>query len=212
MDRPRAQFPLNKPLADSLGWRRHGTHYLYLSTWYDLRQDEITLPGGERTTFTFVEHPGFASVVPVTADGRIVLIRSFRYTVDQWVWEVPAGGFGNQPGRSPAEVVRAELAEETGYAIRGELRHVASYFHGIGNSHTRAHVFLATGVEPAGPQALDDTEQIEIHPLPIARALDLVRTGEMEDGASSFALLLCEPYLRGWTDGRDGSDRQRDGP
>lgn len=183
--------PDDKPLGRSLGWRLHTTRYLYRSQWFDLRQDAITLPSGAPATFTYVEHPGFVTVVPLTTTGEIVLIRSYRYTVDDWAWELPAGGFGNKQGQSPAEVARAELLEETGCRITGELIPVARYYNGIGNTNTAAEIFLATGVELGGPQALDETEQIEVHPLPARQALALARSGAMTDGASALALLLC---------------------
>lgn len=184
-----------KPLGRSLGWRLHATRYLYRSQWFDLRQDELSLPSGAPATFTYVEHPGFVTVVPLTAAGEIIMIRSYRYTVDDWAWELPAGGFGNKQGQSPAEVAREELLEETGYRISGELIPVARYYNGIGNTHTEAEIFLATGVELGGPQALDETEQIEVHPLPARQALALARAGAITDGASALALLLCAELI-----------------
>lgn len=187
--------PRGKPLGRSLGWRLRATRYLYRSQWFDLRQDELSLPSGAPATFTYVEHPGFVTVVPLTAAGQIVMIRSYRYTVDDWAWELPAGGFGNKPGQSPAEVARAELLEETGCRITGDLIPVARYYNGIGNTHTPAEIFLATGVEPAGTQTLDETEQIEVHPMPARQALALARAGDITDGASALALLLCAPLI-----------------
>lgn len=187
--------PAGKPLGRSLGWRLHATRFLYRSQWFDLRQDEISLPSGAPATFTYVEHPGFATVVPLTAAGEIIMIRSYRYTVDDWAWELPAGGYGNKQGLSPAEVAREELLEETGCRVTGELIPVARYYNAIGNSNTVADVFLATGVVRGADQALDEAEQIEVHPLPAREALELARSGGISDGASALALLLCAPLV-----------------
>lgn len=195
-----------KPLGRSLGWRLHATRYLYRSQWFDLRQDEISLPSGAPATFTYVEHPGFATVVPLTDTGEIILIRSYRYTVDDWAWELPAGGFGNKQGLSPADVAREELLEETGCRITGELIPVARYYNGIGNTSTPAEIFLATGVLRDGAQALDETEQIEVHPLPAHDALALARSGGITDGASALALLLCAPLIEAHLAALEGPD------
>lgn len=194
-DRPSGQVPRGKPLGHSLGWRLHATRYLYQSQWFDLRQDEISLPSGAPATFTYVEHPGFVTVVPLTAAGEIIMIKSYRYTVDDWAWELPAGGFGNKQGLSPADVAREELLEETGYRVDGELIPVARYYNGIGNTHTPAEIFLATDVVWQGTQTLDETEQIEVCPLPAREALALAQSGAVTDGSSALALLLCAPLI-----------------
>lgn len=193
--------PEGKPLGARLGWRLGRTRYLYTSPWFDLRQDELRLPNGEPATFTYVEHPGFVSIVPLTEEGQILLIRSYRYTVDAWCWEVPAGGVGNKPELDLAGVARSELLEETGCVVTGRLEHVTRYHNAIGGSRTPADIFFATGVRRAAEQRLDATEQIEVHPRPAHEVLAMARGGEIEDGASAYALLLCaervEAALRG---------------
>jgi ADP-ribose pyrophosphatase len=177
------------------GWQILHSRYLYESHWYNVRQDEIRLPHGETIHYTQIEHPGFVTVVPVTDDGQVVLIRSYRYSVDEWTWEVPAGGLGNKPDLPLVEVAASELMEETG-AVARDWQFITSYYSGIGSSNVRAHVFLATGVHFVGKQALDQTEVIEVHRMPILDALQFARSGQMQDGQSAMALLFCEPRLR----------------
>ncbi len=184
-----------KPNAVAQGWQILHSRYLYESHWYNVRQDEIGLPNGEVIHYTQIEHPGFVTVVPVTDDGQIVLIRSYRYSVDEWTWEVPAGGLGNKPDQALVEVAASELMEETG-AVARDWRFITSYYSGIGSSNVRAHVFLATGVQFVGAQHLDQTEVIEVHTMPILDALQFARSGQMQDGQSAMALLFCEPVLR----------------
>jgi ADP-ribose pyrophosphatase len=187
--------PRQKPVGASLGWRVKATRYLYRSHWFDLRQDDVTLPSSEDIVFTYVESQGFVSVVPLTSTGEVILIRVYRYTVDDWGWEVPAGGLGTKQGLSREEAAREELAEETGYVAAGELRHVGTYHSCIGNSNMQAHVYLATDVRLQLKQSLDNTEVIEVHRLPVAVAMDMVRKGEIKDVHSALALLLCEPLI-----------------
>ncbi len=187
----------DRPLGASLGWRQINRRYLFQSPWYSLRQDELVLPNGSTAQFTFVEHPGFVSIVPVLQDGRVVLIRSYRYPVDEWVLEVPAGGLGSA-SKHPALTVdraHAELLEETGY-VADSMDRVGAYWSAIGNSRCRAHVFLASGLRSAAAQSLEPTEHIDIVPTPMADAVAMARDGRIQDGHSALALLMCEPHMR----------------
>jgi ADP-ribose pyrophosphatase len=179
------------------------------------------LPDGSERDFTFVEHPGFVSIVPLTSAGEVLLIRSYRYPVDAQVLEVPAGGLGNSGDRradqsaaesredpfagaralaqpQPAElraVALRELREETGH-VAGDMEAVGSYWSAIGNSSCRAYVYLARDVRPDGDPQLEATESIEVLPTPIEEALRMARDGRIEDGHSALALLWCEERLR----------------
>ena len=185
----------SKPNAIRQGWQIRASRHLYQSHWYNVRQDDIRLPDGQEITFTQIEHPGFVTVVPVTDDRQIVLIYSYRYTVDEWVWEVPAGGLGNKPHLTPLAVAQEELAEEVG-GVAATWRPIGSYYAGIGSSNVRAHVFLATGVQLNGRQQLESTEIIQVRTVPVAEALAMARSGVMQDGQSVLALLWCEPWLQ----------------
>jgi ADP-ribose pyrophosphatase len=172
-------------------WQRLSTRLLFESPWYNLRQDCVRIHTGDEITYTFQEHPGAAFVVPVTADGKIVLLRQYRYPVGEWLWEVPAGAVDGDDGLEAA--ARRELAEEIGGTVE-ELRYVGHFFSASSISNLRADVFLATGVR-LGQSAREVTELIEIETVPVADALAMARRGEIKDGQSALALLLCEPLL-----------------
>ncbi len=186
-----------KPRALQLGWNVLETRYLYKSPWHYLRQDRVRLPGGEEITYTYQEHAGFGSIVPVTDTGHIVLIRTYRYTVDDWVWEIPAGGLGNRPGQALLDVAQEELAEEVG----GVARHWAYqgwFYIANGTADIVGHLFLATGVELVLRPRRENTEVMEVHLVPVAEALAMARDGRIRDGESAFALMRVEPHLREW--------------
>ena len=77
---------------ESSGWETLDSHVVWQSRWYGLRQDRLVTPTGHEFTYTFIDHPGAVWVVPVTPDGQVVLIWHYRYAVDDWCYEVPAGG------------------------------------------------------------------------------------------------------------------------
>lgn len=184
-----------KPVGEALGWQRLSTARLYRSRWHNLRQDTVRLAGSEVITYTYQEHPGFVTIVPVTADGQVVMIRTYRYTVDDWCWEVPAGGLGDKPGMTPEEVARQELAEETGCVCQS-MELVGWFYPMNGTSDSICHLFLAKGVEARGGNHLEATELIEVHRVPLAQAFQMARDGRITDGDSALALLRCEPLLR----------------
>ncbi|MFZ2362571.1 MAG: GrpB family protein [Anaerolineae bacterium] len=191
-----SQTPNDKPLGASLGWELLGTTRPYESRWHNLRRDEIRLPGGQEIVYTYQEHAGFVTVLPVTADGQVVMIRSYRYTVDDWCWELPAGGLGDKLGCSPEEVARQELREETG-ADCLEMRQIGWFYAMNGTSSARCTFFLATGVQLNGPPELEATELSEVHLMPLEQAVQMARDGRITDADSALVLLRCEPILRG---------------
>jgi GrpB-like predicted nucleotidyltransferase (UPF0157 family)/8-oxo-dGTP pyrophosphatase MutT (NUDIX family) len=183
-----------KPLGRRLGWQRLRTKRPYQSHWHNLRQDTVRLPDGEEIVYTYQEHPGYVTVVPLTTDGHVVLIRSYRYTVDDWCWELPAGGLGDGQGLTAEQVARQELAQETGGQCL-EMRKIGWFYSLNGTSNARCFVFLATAVTLSGGRQLEKTEQSEVFQVPVAQALQMARDGRMTDGDSALALLRCEPHI-----------------
>ena len=100
-----------KPISklDKSPWETLSSKKIYENQWYALRQDQVRTHTGKQITYTYMEHPGAVAVVPVTADQKIVLIRSYRYTVNDWCWEIPMGGRENKDLETDA---RKELFEE----------------------------------------------------------------------------------------------------
>ncbi len=181
--------------APALGWDLLSTRYLYRSPWHHLRQDRVRLPDGHVITYTYQEHAGFVAIVPVTDEGHVILIRTYRYTVDDWVWEIPAGGLGNRPGQALVEVAKEELAEEVG-GIARQWEYVDWFYIANGTANIVGHLFLATGVTLVSSPRREATEIMAVHRVPITEALAMARDGRMRDGESALALLRLEPRLK----------------
>ena len=163
-----------------------------------VRSDKVKVRGETETTFTYQEHPPSVVIVPVTDDGRIVLIRQFRYTVDAWTLEVPAGKTDDTGDMPMEDVARKELKEEIGGTCR-DLRHVGGFYSSPGVSTEECHVFLATGVEMNQAPEREPTETVETTPMSIAEAYDAARQGRVTTGPSALALFLCEQYVRSFS-------------
>src|SRR5512138_2389073 len=87
--------------------------------------DEITLPDGKKSIREYMEHPGAVAVLPFTADGKLVMVKQYRYPVRQVTCELPAGKLDK--GEKPSACVRRELREETGFSA-GKIRRLISYW------------------------------------------------------------------------------------
>src|ERR1051325_2772313 len=104
----------DKPNAARLRWHIHQSDRPYSNKTLSLRVDSIELPDGKELRYGYLERAEAVIVVPVTADGQIVIVRQYRYPVDDWCIEVPAGGTHDTGDESLTEVVRKELREEIG--------------------------------------------------------------------------------------------------
>lgn len=180
-------------ISSRISWR---------SPWYDIRSDEILLPNGQRGEYHVVQHPAAVWIVPVTDTGEIVLIHTYRYTVDDWCWEIPAGSL--HANATPLATAQTELSEEIGGVARA-WEYLGHFYTANGICNEIGHYFLATGVS-LGETAHEPTEVIEIHPTPIPAALRMAEQGVISDAPSVMALLLCRPKL--WQLHQDAANLQ----
>ncbi|HBY06867.1 MAG TPA: NUDIX hydrolase [Chloroflexi bacterium] len=171
-------------------WETLKSEKIYANPWFALRQDQVRTHTGAEITYTFMEHPGAVGVVPLTPAGEIILIRSYRYTVNDWCWEVPMGGRDHE---NIAVVARKELKEEIG-GESNQLEYINFFYANNGVSNIRCEVFLARNVR-LGVSQPEDGELIEIRVLPKAEVFRMARAGEITDGMSALCLFLCEPRL-----------------
>ena len=177
------------------GWSTTRTSYLYRSVWGSIRQDVLVNEAGQVTEYTYVEHPGSVFIVPVTAEGDILLVKAFRHTLRGYCWEVPAGAVARDKDEDPRSAAERELAEELG-ASCSNLISLGNFFLANGFAHHLAHFFLAENVRLDREQRLDAFEHIaevkRLNPTSIEAA---IRT-EINDGDSAFAILLAMQYIR----------------
>ena len=159
--------------------------------WYNIRQDEIRLPDGSLGIYNVVQKPASVWIVPVTRDGSIILLRHYRYTVDDYCWEVPAGGI--KEGQTPADAARTELREEAG-GHSPDWTNIGPMYTANGITNEIGHIFLATNVI-LGQTEHEPAEILEIHQKPITEVLHMARNNLINDGSSALAILLCQDHL-----------------
>ncbi len=173
------------------GWLLRASRHLFRSHWFRLRQDELTLPDGDEITYTVIEHDGWALVVPVLADGRVVMERIFRHALQRTLLECPAGGLD---GDAPEVAARRELEEETGY-VADRLFHLGRFASSSGISNEQFDAYLAWDPKPDGATEHENTEQIEIELIGLEALRRMALAGEIDDGPSALAILLAAQWV-----------------
>jgi ADP-ribose pyrophosphatase len=164
---------------------------VYRGSFFDVTCEDVTLPDGRQLSLDIVRHPGAAAVVPFLSEDEVLLIRQYRAAVGCVIWEVPAGKL--DPGEAPAECAMRELEEETGQRA-GRLEALGDLLTTPGFTDERIHLFSAHDLQ-ASTQKLDADEVIELVPMPLDGALELIWSGEMNDGKSALALLRAAHRL-----------------
>ena len=183
----------DKPNAHRNGWKLLDTDYPYSNPMLRLRRDRLNLPNGNEGMFTYLEIDPAVFIIPITPEGEIVLIRQFRYVADRWSWEIPAGGSHDFEGEDLADLARRELWEEIGGTAKA-VQHLGTFLGASGVLNGTFHIYLAQDVQLSS-QHLEPTEIIEVHPMPLEQALELMRDGDA-DAFDAYVLLRYEPLLR----------------
>ena len=148
----------------------------------NLREDTVALAGGRSALREIVEHSDVVAIVPLDADGNVLLVRQYRLPAGEVLLEVPAGGVDQ--GESAEDA-----AQETGYRA-GQLRRIGGFFVSPGYCTEFIHVFLATGLTESA-LAGDADEDIAVERVSLREAIRLIDSGEIKDGKSIVGLLLA---------------------
>jgi 8-oxo-dGTP pyrophosphatase MutT (NUDIX family) len=150
-----------------------------------VRVDQVRMPSGRHATREVVEHPGAVAILPVLPDGRVVLVRQFRYAVGRELLEVPAGT--REPGEDPRDTAIRELHEEVGYEAQA-VELLLRYFISPGWCNEELIVYRATGLRDIGAQPEQD-ENLTVVTVSPAEIPELIASGDIGDAKTITALL-----------------------
>ena len=183
--------PSQKPAAAELGWRLLDTQQPFAGTVNRMRVDRLEIPGRGQIQYSYLERGESVIIVPMLGDGRVALIRQYRYAVDEHCLEFPAGCCRDTGGMSLEDVARKELREEIG-ATAGSLEYVTWFYSASSISDEVCHIFFARDAVLDQPTDKEPGENIELLLLPAAEVLALARQGKMKTGTCALAALQCE--------------------
>lgn len=156
-----------------------------------VKRDQVRLPNGHSSQREYVTHPGAVVVVPLLANGNVILERQFRYPLHQVFIELPAGKI--DAGEEILITGQRELLEETGFSA-AEWVKLGHQHPCIGYSSEIIHMYLARGLS-AGQHQRDADESLEVFDLPFEDCMNMIQRGEITDGKTIVALFFAEKYL-----------------
>lgn len=164
-----------------------GGHVEFAGKRLRVRVDAVRLPSGRETTREVVEVAAAVAIVPVTSDGRVLLIRQYHHAIGRELLGLPAGV--QEPGETPIATAARELIEETGHAAE-RLTEIAAFFVSPGYSDERMTIFRADGCRPTGSGSNPD-ELIALAPVPLADLPTLLAPGsdQIRDAKTLVGLL-----------------------
>jgi len=171
---------------------------------FRVEEMEARSPGSGRSGVFFRLVAGdWVNVVPVTLEGRIVLVRQWRAGDGRVTWEIPGGQV--DAGETPSEAARRELLEETGYG-GGDLLSLGAVNPNPALFGNRCHTFLARGVRRIDRPAPEGSEEVSVEVVAPARLEELVATGAIDHALVLAALYWHDRFGRGLPAPRRGGD------
>ncbi|MEI6289834.1 MAG: NUDIX hydrolase [Chloroflexota bacterium] len=166
-----------------------------------LRVDKCELPGGNIIEKIILEFGTWITVVAITPQQEVVMIKQYRHGAGKVIWEFPAGVV--DPGETPAEAALRELLEESGYALpEDDNNRVSNRFFSTGvispnpDNHTNLiHTFLALDVQKISEQELDSNEEIDVYLVPLKEVIRMATEGELLQSMQISALFFALQHL-----------------
>jgi ADP-ribose pyrophosphatase len=160
--------------------------------------DTVRFPDGSVGEIEMVRHPGASAIVPFLSDPagedpQVLLIRQYRYAAEGYLYEIPAGRLN--PGEEPRDCALRELKEETGCSAE-RVDQLFTVYTTPGFTDEKIHLFMATGLV-AGETKHEADEFLELQPMLLSRALQMVEAGEIKDAKTALGLLFAAGFRAG---------------
>jgi ADP-ribose pyrophosphatase len=160
---------------------------------FDFEVNRLRLPNKSEGEWECIRHPGGALALPVTADGKLILVRQYRFAVQGRLLEFPAGTV--EPNEEPLETVKREIEEETGYRAH-EWDKLGEFFLAPGYSDEIIYAFLARDLEkletPPQQEEDEDIETVFLTPEELETA---IYEGQPVDAKTISSFFLARSFL-----------------
>jgi len=158
---------------------------------FSVTVDRVTVPNGRTVTLDIVRHPGSVVLLPMRDDAHVVLIRQYRYALDRWIWELPAGSL--EAGEDPAAAAARECEEEVGL-VPGRVEFAGAWYPTPGFCTEVMNYYRLGDLRPPNPddpQAhKDEDEDIRVQVFGVDDARAMVRRGDIIDLKTAWGLTL----------------------
>lgn len=166
---------------------------IYECSFMTLYEDQVILPNQRESQRVYIKHPGAAAILPITLDGKIILINQYRYPIGMESLEIPAGK-KDDIHEDSLRCAHRELEEETGY-VTNDMTFFQRMYPCVGYSDEYIDLFIAKNcVKKDHPKAMDEDEQIDPVFLTKTQVENMIKNHEIKDGKT---LIMLHAYLLG---------------
>ena len=170
------------------------TDLLFEGKIISLRVEEVELPDGKRAKRELVDHPGAVAIIPITDEGKLILVEQYRKALNRSIIEIPAGKI--EPGEDIEWTAIRELEEETGFGSN-QFSYLQSFATSPGFANEIIHIFVAQGLYKIDkPAAGDEDEFIHMIECTIEEAEEMVLDERIYDAKTAFAILHAKKLLK----------------
>jgi ADP-ribose pyrophosphatase len=172
-------------------WKNLSSEVKYKNPWWTYIVDKYRLPSGKEGEYHYVYTGGSVYIIPALGNGKLLMVRQYRYLNERFSLEFPGGGV--REGENPDEIARKELIEETGFD--GELEKVGIFnpFSGVTNEY--CHVYIARNLKVSDKEKPDISEEFELHEVSASELEEKISTNEIFSGMSLASWALAKERL-----------------
>lgn len=165
---------------------------IYKGKIIEVVKDTITLPENKTAKRELVLHSDAAAIVPIDAEGNIILVKQYRHPFGEMVYEIPAGLV--EKGEDPLLCAKRELEEETSFKCE-DLSFVCKSASSIGFCNEIIYIYIAENLTQ-GEFNFDEDEFIEIYKFKPEKALEMIENGEIYDGKTILGIMAYLNYKK----------------
>lgn len=171
--------------------RQVSTETVYKGRIVNIRNDIAEIKNGRHVIREVVEHPGGVAIVAVDDNGHVMMVRQYRYPMEEELLEIPAGKL--EYGEAHYDCAVRELSEETG-CTAGKLIFLGPIYPSPGFSKEILYIYLATELA-AGDMHLDEDEFLSVEAVPMETLVEKIMASEIKDGKTIIGILKAKKYL-----------------
>jgi len=174
--------------------KRIKTKTVYEGTIVNIRNDIVELNNGVHAPREVVDHPGGVGIVPLTSDNKVLMVRQYRYPMEEELLEIPAGKLGD--GEEPFDCAVRELSEETGCSA-GKYVDLGAIYPSPGFCRETLFLYLALDLQQ-GAVHPDENELLSVEPVGIDDLIEMIMKNEIPDAKSIIGIMKAKKYLEGY--------------
>jgi ADP-ribose pyrophosphatase len=176
-------------------WKVLSTKEIFKTSFFRFRTDQCELPDGRvMPNYYVMEFPDWVNIVPVTEDGKIILVEQYRQAAGHVCLEIPGGSTHPHQQEDPKKAAVRELAEETGY-VPDDVRLIGVHRPNPAMQNNKMHTYIGFGCRLLQEPTPDPFEDINVVAKSIPEVVDMILTGKIDHSIVVASILYALPVL-----------------